>query len=155
MTADRPATEPRTEAGKQLAARAKRESWSNWEGLAQFTILAIEQQARDEGCQEAVDTIRSRVLTTPCYRPGCICEDGPVARHTLHRILDDVARHGRPSDPEPAPHCLRCGYPIEREGQLCLATRQRTECRSLTPVSVAIERLRAALRPSDERVPHE
>ena len=36
---------PRTEAGRALAAKAKHEGWSNWEGLAQFTIPAIEAEA--------------------------------------------------------------------------------------------------------------
>jgi hypothetical protein len=36
---------PRTEAGRRLAARAKREAWGNWEGIAQFEIPAIEREA--------------------------------------------------------------------------------------------------------------
>jgi hypothetical protein len=45
MTAKPAAPTPRTEAGRKLAARAKRESWSNWEGIAQFEIPAIEAEA--------------------------------------------------------------------------------------------------------------
>lgn len=37
---------PTTAAGRALADRAKREAWSNWEGLAQFTIPRIEAEAR-------------------------------------------------------------------------------------------------------------
>lgn len=36
---------PRTATGRALAARAKREGWSNWERLVQFVIPAIENEA--------------------------------------------------------------------------------------------------------------
>ena len=39
-------SEPQTEAGRRLAARAKREAWGNWEGIAQFEIPAIEREAQ-------------------------------------------------------------------------------------------------------------
>lgn len=45
-------SEPTTEAGKALAIRAKAEAWGNWEGLRQFTIPAIEQEARANADRE-------------------------------------------------------------------------------------------------------
>lgn len=39
--------EPATEAGRELAAKAKREAWSNWEWLVRQTIPAIEREAAE------------------------------------------------------------------------------------------------------------
>jgi hypothetical protein len=47
---------PRTEAGRRLAARAKREAWGNWEGIAQFEIPAIEREAG------STDALRAAIL---------------------------------------------------------------------------------------------
>ena len=86
-----------TKAGRDLSQTMKawfidvldefdEEAWRVWDG----EILAIEQQARDEGRQEAVREARELLDSV---------DDGPDPRARFGRILDIVARHGRSSDP--------------------------------------------------------
>ena len=52
---------PTTEAGRALAARAKRQAFGNWEGIAQFEIPAIEAEARAAARKEVLDGFRAEI----------------------------------------------------------------------------------------------
>ena len=66
---------PRTAAGRDLAARAKREAWSNWEGLAQFVIPAIEAEAAQP---VPLDAMTRAVHGTECGYASHIPNDDGV-----------------------------------------------------------------------------
>lgn len=52
-------------------------------------ITLLDEALRTER-RMVVDEIRERAMKLPCYRPGCDCKDGPIARHGFRSILDEI-----------------------------------------------------------------
>ena len=92
----RPVT-PRTEAGRRLAARAKREAWGNWEGIARFEIPAIEREA----AAPATEALRARIaaLADIPFEPGPYTDGWRDAVKDALYWIDKAAL----ASPEPTP----------------------------------------------------